>query len=202
MGEGTLIDSSWVITAGHIGRDLSRDLENGYSPTAVIDDKEYRIEKIFVHPQFKPIVNDIALVKLQKKIASNRYARVNSDRDEVGQAITIVGRGDVGTGLTGPQKWDKVTRGATNIIDGADSSWIWFAFDAPDSPKTTDLEGISGPGDSGGPALVERDGTLHLLGISSHQLGEGKKKGTYGVTEYYSRVSSYYGWIAETMRKN
>jgi hypothetical protein len=201
MGEGTLIDSSWVITAGHVGKDLKRDLQNGKTTTVKINGTEYEIEDVFVNPNFQPIVNDLALVKLKSKVASNRYVKLNVDTAEIGKRITIIGMGDVGTGLTGPQKWDKITRGATNKIDGADKNWIWFTFDAPNSNKVTEMEGISGPGDSGGPALVEKDNALYIVGISSNQEGKGLKKGTYGVMEYYTRVSSYYSWLLKTMKQ-
>jgi Trypsin len=60
MGEGTLIDSSWVITAGHVGKDLKRDLQNGNSVTVKINGTEYQIDDVFVNPDFQPIVNDLA----------------------------------------------------------------------------------------------------------------------------------------------
>jgi secreted trypsin-like serine protease len=63
------------------------------------------------------------------------------------------------------------------------------------------LEGISGPGDSGGPALIGRNNELYIVGISSNQEGEGHKKGTYGVIEYYTRISSYYNWLVKTMKQ-
>jgi hypothetical protein len=202
MGEGTLIDSSWVITAGHVGKDLKKDLQNGYSPTAKINGAEYQIENIFVNPAFEPVINDLALVKLKSKVSNRRYVKLNKDTNEIEKIITLVGMGDVGTGLTGPVKWDKITRGATNRIEGADGNWIWFKFDAPGSASVTDMEGISGPGDSGGPALIEKDNNLYIAGISSNQKDNGSKKGTYGVMEYYTRISIYYTWLTETMKQN
>jgi secreted trypsin-like serine protease len=69
-----------------------------------------------------------------------------------------------------------------------------FRFDAP--PGGTDLEGISGPGDSGGPALIERDGRWQVIGVSSGQDANAtSREGVYGVTEYYTRVSSYLSWL-------
>ena len=201
MGEGTLIDSSWIITAGHVGKDLKRDLLTNHSVSAKINGIEYQIEKVFVNPDFQPIINDLALVKLKSKVISSRYARLNDNKDELGKIITIVGMGNTGTGLTGPGKWDKITRGATNKIDGADRNWLWFRFDDPGSANVTDMEGISGPGDSGGPALLVKGNALYIVGISSNQKAEGHKKGTYGVIEYYSRISSYYNWLIKTMRQ-
>lgn len=105
--------------------------------------------------------------------------------------------GDWGTGMTGPQKWDKITRAATNSIDQVEPHWVCFTFDAPGSANATELEGISGPGDSGGPAFVDINGKRFLVGVSSFQKGKDRfGKGRYGVTEYYARVSNYHKWIS------
>lgn len=200
MGEGTLIDSCWVITAGHVAKDLQRDLKNGMQTKVKINGKEYDIENIFVNPDFQPVINDIALIKLRSKVISKRYVSLYNETNEIDKLITVIGMGDVGTGKTGPQKWDKITRAATNKIDGTDQNWIWFRFDEPGAANVTDMEGISGPGDSGGPALIEKDSKLYIVGISSNQKTGDHKKGTYGVTEYYTRVSTYYNWLLATMK--
>lgn len=202
MGEGVLIDPEWVLTAGHVGNDLKRDLQQGFKPVATIDSGDYGIEKVIVHPGFYPIENDIALVKLATPVNNIAPAKLYTQKEETGKTITIVGMGDTGDGVSGPAKWDKVVRGATNRVDGTDDQWIWFDFDCPGSPGGTDLEGISGPGDSGGPAYMN-DGNTHLVaGISSHQDNAGHRKGTYGVIEYYTRVSSYADWIRDVLSSN
>jgi hypothetical protein len=91
---------------------------------------------------------------------------------------------------------DKIIRAATNRIDATEEQWILFKFDHPASENTTELEGVSGPGDSGGPAFVDVAGERYIIGVSSHQLGNGKQ-GVYGVTEYYARISFYKHWIEE-----
>jgi len=204
MGEATLIDSSWILTAGHIGRDLIHDLNNGYSPTVKCNGKEYPLATVVIHPHFddtpEGVVNDIALVKIKGTITGVTPARIYSRADELGKNIVIVGRGDVGTGLTGPRERTRITRAATNIIDGADSTWVRFTFDAPDSRHVTGLEGVSGPGDSGGPAFCDIDSVRYILGVSSHQISK-TGKGRYGAVEYYSRVSSFSDWIFHTIRQ-
>lgn len=199
MGEGSLIATQWVLTAGHLGQDLKRDIAEGYSPKATVAGQELAIEQVFVHPAFVPIENDIALVKLKEQVKDIVPARLpSSDLNEVDKEVLLVGMGDVGNGLTGPQKWDKQTRGATNKVDAVDEHWIHFRFDAPGDPRVTELEGISGPGDSGGPALLQDGDEFVIVGISSNQTGD-KGRGRYGQVEHYTRVGRYLDWIRATM---
>lgn len=60
------------------------------------------------------------------------------------------------------------------------------------------------PGDSGGPALVQHDGDVFVVGVSSTQStrATGGREGVYGVTEYYVRVSAYADWIDRTISRN
>ena len=69
---------------------------------------------------------------------------------------------------------------------------------------TLDLEGVSGPGDSGGPAFIEKDGILYVAGVISTQTfkGIGEREGLYGILDYYTRVSSYLDWIELLIQKN
>jgi len=79
-------------------------------------------------------------------------------------------------------------------------NWITFKFDAP--PESTDLEGISGPGDSGGPALLEVDGKAYVIGVSSANDDAGAEGPCrYNSTEYYARVSPTVEWIRATIKQ-
>jgi hypothetical protein len=55
----------------------------------------------------------------------------------------------------------------------------------------------SGPGDSGGPALLEIDGVVYVAGVSAYN--DGGELCTYGTTEYYSRVSTEHAWLDGVM---
>ena len=123
--------------------------------------------------------------------------------DEVGLVTTFVGRGTTATGLTGVEagKWDGQMRAATNRVVRADGPLLQFRFDAPDDAGVTPLEGISGEADSGGPAYIERDGVRFTVGVSSSQdpRPANRKRGAYGVLEYYTRVSYFADWIREVL---
>jgi hypothetical protein len=120
-----------------------------------------------------------------------------ADTDEVGQEVLLLGRGDFGNGLVGVQGVDHRLRRATNRIDTADEYWLAFRFDAP--PEGTPLEGVCGEGDSGGPALIDREGRWLIAGVSSWQRHKPQPLSTYGCIEHYARVAPQLGWIQATI---
>jgi hypothetical protein len=194
-GEGTLIAPLWVLTAAHVAADIPAN------SMTVTFDREYRIENIVIHPEWRDRgAHDLALIRLQEPVSGIEPVSIYTSTDEVGKIVTFVGRGDTGTGLTGPRVMDRKKRGATNKIESADERWLYFTFDDP--PAATDLEGISGPGDSGGPALLEKDGKLYTLGVSSWGRPGKQGRGTYGAGEGYTRVSKYAQWIMRQTAMN
>ena len=203
-GVGVLIDSQWVLTAAHVAAGLKANKSDDrieYSHTVTVGGKEFNQDYVVLHPEWKEYgPADIALIHLTSPVQSFRRVFPYERRDEIGKIITVVGWGDFGTGLTGPTTMDQKLRGATNKIDEVTEDNIIFSFDDPDSKGTTDLEGISGPGDSGGPALLEMKGKFYVLGVSVAQDGRGHGRGRYGATEFYTRVSTYAKWIKKMMR--
>lgn len=192
-GEGTLIAPQWVLTAAHVVEAMPKDARSVRFETA-----DYPVEKVIIHSSWKQGgPHDVALMKLSRPVEGIAPVALYTDTDEVGKTVTFVGRGDTGTGLTGPKTMDKKKRAATNKIENADKEWLYFTFDDPS--RATDLEGISGPGDSGGPALIEKDGRLYNAGVSVWGRPGKNGRGTYGATEGYVRVSSYKNWITSVM---
>lgn len=196
--EGTFIRKDWIITAAHGFNSVEANQE------IKVFDNTYTITQIIIHPDFEGFENDIALVKLDRPVSDIEPIPLFFENTEVGKQITIVGRGWTGTGLTGVVTNDQQFRIATNKIDSVSTHWIKFRFDEPENPNTTEFEGISGPGDSGGPAFIDVNGQKYLAGISSNQLNEqiGIQEGHYGVMEYYTRVSTYIQWIENMISGN
>ncbi len=191
-GEGTLVAPAWILTAAHVAK--------WFKPAHTVRcaDAEYEVAEVAVYPDGREGKDDLALVKLVREVQGTRPVALYRGRDEAGRIVTFVGRGGFGTGLTGPEKRDGLFRGATNEVWKTTQGMLVFRFDEP--PGGTPLEGISGPGDSGGPALLEVDGTLFVAGVSSGQDNrEQGREGVYGVVEYYTRVSAYARWIDDTI---
>lgn len=193
-GEGVLVAPRWVLTAAHV----AAAVDSGHALT--VGGEPVPAEEVVLHPEWEDGgAHDIALVRLARETTGVDPAPLYRETDEAGRIVWVVGYGDTGTGLRGPAENDGHVRAATNRIDEASPTWLKFRFDdprtAPDA--ATDLEGISGPGDSGGPGYVIVAGVPHVAGISSGQssAATGGRAGVYGVTEYYTRVSSYLAWI-------
>ncbi len=199
-GACTLIHPRWVITAAHVGAGVSP-----FHRTIRFGDQDYLVERVVLHPTWgggeslKTI--DMALLKLASPVTGIKPAKLYQKTDEVGKTVLFVGWGDTGNGKTGPQERDEVLRGATNEVDSEKGGWMTFLFDAP--PAGTPNEGISGPGDSGGPAFIEEGGTYFIAGVSASNepASEGDGPCRYGSREYYPRISKAYDWIVGTMKE-
>ena len=190
-GVGTLIAPSWAITAGHVGQDI----KPGHEMT--IAGQTYSVKQVVLHPKWATSNREMALFQLDRPVQNVEPIPLYDTSDEQGKIVTFVGRGDSGTGLTKPVTADHKLRTATNRVERVEVDMLVFRFDAPEDENTTPLEGVSGPGDSGGPALIESSGVTKIAGLSVSS--SGRPPGTYGNLEFYSRVSIDADWIQETM---
>jgi hypothetical protein len=199
--ESTLIDRLWLLTAAHVAAELKP------GDPAEIGGVTFPIERVVLHPDWRgptDVKVDIALVRLSAPVTGIAPANLYTGTDEIGMVATFVGHGGTGTGLTGYTHEDRRLRAATNRVESVvDGSILRFRFDAPGDPDVTDLEGISGPGDSGGPAFAERDGVLYVIGVGVGQNARPAdgQRGHYKVLELYTRVSSFAGWIRSTLEQ-
>ena len=183
-GCGTLIRPTWVVTAAHVaGASYFKDYMD-------IGGKRYTVKRKIVHPDFtmsNGVQHDIALIELTEPVLGITPAKLFTGRDEVGKDIIFAGTGWAGSGDTGMAEGhiikDRQLRGAQNRVEGITGNYLRFTFDGPDSENALPLEGISGAGDSGGPALWFVDGQPFLMGVSSHQggIGPDRIQGVYGV---------------------
>lgn len=197
-GTATLIEPQWLITAGHVAANLSP-----FHNAVRFKGKSYAIEGVVIHPdaRVRPRSKsvDLALVKLSGPVQGVTPVGIYEKDDLKGRIVTFVGPGMFGDGITGPQRDDGQMRAATNVVDEVLDHYVTFKFDAP--PDGTDLEGISGPGDSGGPALIEAEDRVVIVGVSSANDDAGAAGPCrYHSTEYYARVSTVAAWIRGTLK--
>ncbi|RZQ55931.1 serine protease [Pseudidiomarina tainanensis] len=189
---GTLVHEKWVVTAAHTVFCVTPG-------TAIrIGDKIVEVKARYSHPDYERNGdNDIALIELAEPLNSPVTARLYAGSNEVGKDVWFIGSGGTGNGLTGQTVNYKenagVLRKAQNRIESARGNEITFTFDK--GVKALPLEGVSGNGDSGGPAFIKRGGEYWLLGISSRADSWFKEMGEYGVNEVYTRVSAHLPWI-------
>jgi hypothetical protein len=136
---------------------------------------------------------------LASPIEDATIAKLNHASTEKGKIATFVGRGDYGNGLVGVAGADKQLRAAHNAVVGVLEQWLQFIFDR--DANALPLEGISGPGDSGGPAYLVSTNLVCLIGVSSWQNAESTnwEEGKYGVIEHYSRIAYFRDWIEKTL---
>ena len=216
-GHGVLIAPQWVVTAAHTlpwhsgltrievggtARDVERVvIHPGYSrpPDALIRQAlatgEWALAVLNIGSN-----DDIALIKLAQPVADIVPVDIYWDGDELGQTVKIVGKGATGNGVrghdtTGPNR--SALRRAFNVVSSAHERWFCYVFDAPGSALA--LEGKSGSGDSGGPALVQVGDQWKLAGLAAWGLIHGDVRvvppGLYGQFSCNVRLGHYRDWI-------
>ena len=196
----TLIKDDWALTAAHCVKGRAQSLfAIGHLG------QKYRVEKVVIHPKFglqRSPDFDLALIQLKEPVENGIPIKFYPADDEEGKVVVFVGRGGFGTGKEGLKDHDGKQRGATNTVFRVTENLIGFEFNSPASDSVTAMEGISGPGDSGGPAFIEKDSELFVAGVSSTQDANGHDKATYGVHEIYARVSSSIPWFESVMEES
>lgn len=199
----TLIHERWAVTAAHcVGKAMTEATAAGKPGYRVeIAGRDALIDRLVPHPDsamtrpVKPNWTDVALLRFAKPVRGVQPVALHDRKDEVGRTVLLPGWGALGNGVDALTGEDGRFRIAHNRVDSASGLYIDWKFDDPRQGRALRLEGISGPGDSGGPALVRKGRGWATLGVSSHQNTFGGPEGRYGVVERYVRISAILPWI-------
>jgi hypothetical protein len=202
----TLISPRWAVTAAHCTQDRAFVDEMAKAAPRyriTLGGKDRYLDGVVRYePGADGVKRDIALVRFSEPVIDVPPLPLYDADDEAGRVVLIPGWGGPGDGVKGLGKWDGVFRVAENRVDVARDGRLVWVFDDPRSLRRQALrrEGVSGPGDSGGPALIPTTDGLMVAGISSAQRTMGRAEGLYGAEEIFVRVYELRGWIAEKIR--
>lgn len=196
----TLVAPQWAVTAAHCTEDeaLVQALQRGTGHPVEIGGRTFSVDRVERAPSPEGGRRvDLALVHLSRPVEHVRPISIYRAGDEVGRVVLLPGWGDRGNGQIGVQESDGALRIAENRVDAARDGLLVWEFDNPASAvgRALALEGISGPGDSGGPALIMTPGGWQTAGVSSGQRTFGRPEGLYGAEEFYVRLSEFAAWI-------
>lgn len=199
----TLIAPGYALTAAHCTdvKKLRAAVEDGSGYPVRIAGQAGAVIGVLLPPArtdgSRP---DVAILRLRAPIAGIAPITPHVGGDEVGRVVLMPGWGGTGTGKTGARPSDGLFRIAENRVDRAENGRLYWRFDDPAGGHALTLEGISGPGDSGGPALMQTASGWAIVGVSSAQRNGDGPEGVYGVEEVFVRVSDLAAWIDRVIR--
>lgn len=202
----TMISPRWALTAAHCTRQtpILESWQQGKPYDLLVAGESYRLTDLVLHPRSEQAlaVNkvDLALLRLDRDVENVTPVPVYRKRDEQGRTVLFVGWGYSGPATRESRSNDGRLRRASNKVMEAER-WLKFRFDDPRNRdhEAQALEGVPGLGDSGGPALVDTEDGVRVMGVALGELlndeDPAPAQGMYGAIELYERVSSYLDWI-------
>ena len=164
----------------------------------------------YPHPSFTGFANptvrhDLALLYFADPLPQQSgYALLGADLG-IGTGVTLAGYGRSGYGSYGYTTNSNLTdrRTGENRIDSLEAgpdappAVFRYSFSDPMDPGSlgNDRESIIGPGDSGGPLLVQENGQWRVAGVNTFTEGYG---GRFGDTGGGVLIDPYADWIYQT----
>ena len=201
----TVIHQQWALTAAHCVEQtlLGNTLDNGRDFAVLVGGQDREIDAVIIHPEFD-IENaadvDLALLRFKQASTTPRAMPLHLQELEPDSIVTLLGWGYFGLGTTGRQYNDGSLRLARNRITDVDRRFK-IRFDDPRdrASQALPLEGVPSLGDSGGPALLENEDGLFLIGITVGEVTVNgfseETQGEYGAIAIYEIVALQLDWI-------
>lgn len=192
-GSAVAYSDNIVITAAHLFKDYNKAI-------IIINNKTIKLDSIICHSEYNYDEfgkHDIAICVLESPIELDWYPELYSDLDETDKLCSLSGYGSSGDFLNGVSKSDGLRRAGSNFIDNCDA---FALFCSPsDKDKTTSLEFLIAPGDSGGGLFIGNK----LAGIHSGTIEykTQSRLSKYGAISVHTRISIYKDWIEKNINK-
>jgi len=217
-GSAVALSREWVLTAGH-NADLNDDGVADTDCSASLNLPglgTFGVAYAVINPKFtgfgNPTINDdLALFRLSTPLPETLVFPTFNSGAGIGSELTLVGFGRSGYGSYGYTTQASLTdrRFGENVIDsfsmddegGGFAEVFRYDFDAPATTGQADgslgnpFETIIGPGDSGGPALLQLGASWDVVGINTFTEGYG---GLFGDTGGGVLIAPYRDWIVQT----
>ncbi len=201
----TVIHQQWALTAAHCVEQtlLGNTLANGRDFAVLVGGQDREIDAVIIHPEFD-LENaadvDLALLRFKQASTTPRAMPLHLQELAPDSIVTLLGWGYFGLGTTGRQYNDGSLRLARNRITDVDRRFK-IRFDDPRdrASQALPLEGVPSLGDSGGPALLENEDGLFLIGITVGEVTVNgfseETQGEYGAIAIYEIVALQLDWI-------
>jgi hypothetical protein len=218
IGTATLYGTDRVVSAAHVFDSSSLAgavgvrINFGRGRIATIDFTTPGV--VNINPGYNPqtLRNDVSVVFLPASFFVNPARIYMGRKVQRDTTVTFVGYGDTGTGLTGSKTFSIAKRGGQNTLGSYYMGGRDFEvdFDRPGQPGYSSLggkqplrlEGLIGPGDSGGSVWIRRGSKWQLIGINSYGLDwypRGRGNGIdddYGDHSGFVYLPPYTAWMA------
>jgi len=190
QASAVVVDKRWVVTAAHV-------VHKSSGLKVRVRSSEHAIKRVVVNKMFEENRlgrYDIAMCQSEDDIDLDFYPEIYEESSEVGKTAGICGFGSTGTFSTGAVRSDGRRRAGSNVVQRAENHVLVCSVT---DPRTTSLEFMIAPGDSGGGMFIDKK----LAGINSFvSATDGKSDSDYGDECCHTRVSLFAKWIKAHIR--